>query len=591
MSLQHFFVGRLPRAARHYLVLPVLGATLAVLVFEPPLATWAMVMNVLCLGGVVLILATLTLRPALSLAVAFSGYALMFLFHHWKMAHLKTPLMVTDLLGGQTLWLTAHRYLRWKEALAMAAIVAIPLSILAVPRLRLPIPLARRWRGIVLAGMLTFLGSFYFLPEATWPRWLSPLGRRNLRWDPRGEVQHQGVLLSQLLALPYLRVDAPPGYSEASVTATVQSARETATAAAPTPPVDVVVYLMESFADPRRWQIPLTRDPIPRFRELAAKHASGVLHVPVTGGGTANVEFETLTGMNTTLFRSQDVIPYQRYIHRALDALPRVFATNGYRSVAIHPNDAGFWSRDQVYPRLGFSAFVSSKGFRHAGKPWDTPDEALIAPILSVLDAETPAFVFAITIAAHGPYEKPSPQMRVGPFTAAQLPAPWEHYLQELHQSDEALGKLVDAMAKRKRPTLLVAFGDHLPALPQIDRVLRDPDDLYVTPLLVWSNFSRPRETLDENPSSLGARILAWTGLPVPERWRFRAAAAQQVTWLGPRHLRRRAGGRLTFDRIHRATGNADVDPLLEALWLLQYDQLFGANYAQSAATGTLPAK
>jgi aromatic ring-cleaving dioxygenase len=86
-------------------------------------------------------------------------------------------------------------------------------------------------------------------------------------------------------------------------------------------------------------------------------------------------------------------------------------------------------------------------------------------------DSGPPQFIFAISIEAHGPYD-------IEPANTAErdaIPVPegitgadkleLQTYLYHIKHADAELGRLVSWLAKRQRPSLVLFYGDHLPAL------------------------------------------------------------------------------------------------------------------------------
>ncbi len=48
--------------------------------------------------------------------------------------------------------------------------------------------------------------------------------------------------------------------------------------------------------------VKFSKDPVPNYRKLMKEYSSGYLTVPAVGAGTANVEFEVMTGMSVKFF-------------------------------------------------------------------------------------------------------------------------------------------------------------------------------------------------------------------------------------------------------------------------------------------------
>ena len=104
----------------------------------------------------------------------------------------------------------------------------------------------------------------------------------------------------------------------------------------------------------------LTTDPIPVIRSVKESTTSGLMKSDGYGGGTANMEFETLTGLPmynlsasvSTLYT--DVVPQMTYFPSISD-----FYSSEDKYV-IHLGDATTYSRKEVYRELGFDTFIAA---------------------------------------------------------------------------------------------------------------------------------------------------------------------------------------------------------------------------------------
>ncbi|MGC1549080.1 MAG: LTA synthase family protein, partial [Rhodanobacter sp.] len=211
----------------------------------------------------------------------------------------------------------------------------------------------------------------------------------------------------------------------------------------------------------------------PNLHRLAAQGSSGPLHVPTYGGGTIRTEFEVLTGLSLRYFDNMQ-FPYLQMNRKVMPGMVRTLRAHGYATTAIHGNDPSFWNRTAAFKAIGFDEFVSRSGF-----PLNAPDDgkymadsAMTDEILTQLkDSGPPQFLFAISIEAHGPYDIP-PQ-DIATRDAIHVPATitgknkleLQNYIYHMQHADQELGRLAAILAKRSRPTLLLFYGDHLPAL------------------------------------------------------------------------------------------------------------------------------
>ena len=97
-------------------------------------------------------------------------------------------------------------------------------------------------------------------------------------------------------------VDKPDDYSDEKVETVVDQIEKTP-APAPDPVAEkahpnVIFIQLESYFDPARIKgLTYAEDPIPNFRALRDSCSNGFLTVPSLGAGTANTEFEVITGM------------------------------------------------------------------------------------------------------------------------------------------------------------------------------------------------------------------------------------------------------------------------------------------------------
>ncbi|HEY8683179.1 MAG TPA: LTA synthase family protein, partial [Rhodanobacter sp.] len=236
---------------------------------------------------------------------------------------------------------------------------------------------------------------------------------------------------------------------------------------------DIVVVQSESFFDPTSMRGYEQSQFTPNLRRLASHGSSGKLHVPTFGGGTIRTEFEVLTGLSLRYFDNLQ-FPYLQMSHKSIPSLVRTLDAHGYETVALHGNDPSFWNRTSAFKALGFQRFVSQSSFP-ANAPIDgkyMADSAMTDEIMAQLkDTGPPQFIFAISIEAHGPYD-------VEPSHGAErdaIPVPdgitgknkleLQNYLYHIGHADAELGRLVTWLAQRKRPSLVLFYGDHLPAL------------------------------------------------------------------------------------------------------------------------------
>ncbi|MBW6396732.1 LTA synthase family protein [Roseomonas sp. HJA6] len=213
----------------------------------------------------------------------------------------------------------------------------------------------------------------------------------------------------------------------------------------------LVLLQLESFCDPRRLGIPAA---LPRWDALGREAvARGPLAVPGFGANTMRTEFVVLTGLADDVLGLDRLNPYFRFARAPVGSLAWTLRGAGYATTCLHPFDARFFGRDRVLPALGFERFDAAEAFSGAEQAHGLVTDAAVAErLMAALDAVSgPAFLYAITVAGHGPWSGPDPAVS----WAARMEA-----------TDAMLGTFVEAARRSTRPVVLVAFGDHRPALP-----------------------------------------------------------------------------------------------------------------------------
>ena len=142
----------------------------------------------------------------------------------------------------------------------------------------------------------------------------------------------------------------------------------------------------------------------------------------------------------------------------------------GYATHAIHDHTGKFYGRYLVYPDLGFDSFTSVEYMQNIERnplKW-ADDSCLTGEIKKAMDS-TPQqdFVFAVSVQGHGKYPVDKPiddtqTITVNGFNEDESVG-FEYYVNQIHRMDEFLGELTDELSKSDEPTVLIAYGDHLP--------------------------------------------------------------------------------------------------------------------------------
>ena len=302
---------------------------------------------------------------------------------------------------------------------------------------------------------------------------------------------------------------------------------------------------LESFLPPDNiTSVTLSENPTPTFTGLRDTCSGGDLYVPMIGGGTANVEFEVITGMKLSDFGTGEY-PYSTVMKDAVcESVAYDLKELGYRAHAIHSNTATFYQRHLVFPRLGFDTFTPIEymyDYTVNSLGW-CRDECLIAPIMQALTLDDePDVVFAIAVQGHGMYATDEPAepyaiTSTGLEDNPGLKNAFEYYVSQLKETDDFLARLTDELRAYPEPVVLVVYGDHLPALDIPEESLRS-GSLLATEYVIWTNDgSLSRERRDLSSFQLTSYTLGRCGISSGLLTRFHQQRWQDADYLEDLH-------------------------------------------------------
>ena len=301
-----------------------------------------------------------------------------------------------------------------------------------------------------------------------------------------------------------------------------------------------------------------SEDPTPVYHDLIENWPTGELYVPTIGGGTANVEFEVMSGMNMDFFGAGET-PYNTIIQEVTcETIAHILREHGYTSTALHNNIGTFFSRNEVYANLGYDRFdcleyMLEPEYNEVG--W-SHDVILTDEILSAMEnSESRDLIFAISVESHGKYAD-TYVPEEGDIEVLALPegaylAPFQNYVNVLPDVDKFIGEMVEAFEDYDEPVLMIIYGDHLPALG-LDSEMLTTGDLYTSRYIIWNNYGAEFEAPDLQSYRLSAYLLGRLGI---------------------------SDGVMT--RFHQAYPlDEEGDEYMEKLQTLEYDLLYGEQNA-----------
>lgn len=313
-------------------------------------------------------------------------------------------------------------------------------------------------------------------------------------------------------------IDRPNGYSENTVEEILNNLSEKPSTSNPQTP-NVIFVQLESFFDVNRIEeVEFSENPIPNFTALSKSNGSGLFTVKSIGSGTANTEFEVLSGLDLEFFGVGEY-PYTSVLgDLCCETIAYDLAELGYSSHAMHNHTATFYDRYKVYANLGFDCFTPlehMKNVEYNSIGWEK-DKILTEYIFKSLNsAKERDFVFAVSVQGHGKYPDipidENPKIRVSGIEDKRV-SELEYYVNQLYEMDLFIGELYNAVMNYDEDTVLVFYGDHLPAL-EIAADELENKNLYQTDYVILSNFGFYTEDRDISAYELFPLILNNLGI------------------------------------------------------------------------------
>lgn len=347
-------------------------------------------------------------------------------------------------------------------------------------------------------------------------------------------------------------ISEPNGYNGYTLNKITQNGKLTESSTTRKELPNIITIQLESFFDVYEAEFfETSMDPIPTFHYLMDNYSSGYCKVPSVGAGTANTEFEVLTGMSMRYFGPGEY-PYKTIAkYQPMESAATALKALGYGAHALHNNGGNFYSRADVFNMMGFDSYTSKEFMnvlQYTENGW-AKDNILTQHILNAMDStEQQDFVFCISVEGHGDYpEEPvieNPLIEVTGMEDEGKTNSWEYFVNHLYETDKFIADLIAQLEQRGEPTVLVLYGDHLPTmgLEASDLTSRY---LFNTNYVIWDNIGLEKEDKTLATYQLTAEVFDKLGI--------------------------HSGTVFNYHQTRRQTQNYLAD-----LEILQYDMLYG---------------
>ena len=407
-------------------------------------------------------------------------------------------------------------------------------------------------------------------------------------WEQKGTYRN-GYILNYILGIRDSFIAQPDGYSEEAIQKLEKKYSSNDKDYSKTDVKDptIIVIMNESFSDlsvlgDLQTNIPLT----PFIDSLKENTTKGYALSSVFGAKTPNSEWEYLTG-NSMAFLPAGSVVYQQYISDTPTSIVSNLKDDGYTCVAMHPYYATGWSRNQVYPKIGYDEmhFIDDFDQTKILREYIT-DQELYDKIIERYEsrgANEKLYLMGITMQNHGGYGEPYDNFNEGCYKIGRSYTDANQYLSLVHESDKAVKNFIEYFSKVDDPVEIVFFGDHQPSLNSnfypllngkgMSGLTEDElEALYTVPFFIWTNYDTPEETVDiTSLNFLSTMTLERAGIELPAYNKFLADMMETVPAINSRGYYSKE--KQCYQHIDDATGE-------EAEWIknyhmLQYNSMF----------------
>lgn len=463
--------------------------------------------------AVMAFLTSVTWKPFLTMGISFSLISIISFIHVEKMKLRSIPLLPEDFaLADQTEGLMEFVDMDAVMRLIFGVVfIIIGTALLdhfmkkVIGRNTYGQPLWKKWAllpraafaMVSLALLAVIVRPVYAKTGAEWLE-----GVDFVAWNQTENYEKNGFLIGFVYNFGKLQIQVPEDYSREKmqeIAAEYQALKEVDTNRKPLNEVveNVIIILDETFYDPAllsKYYSHTGGDITPNLHRIFEEYPSGYMYSPEYGGGTANVEFEVLTGLTNYWLQNY---PYVNLIPKTSGILgpPNWAKEFGFGATAVHAYNGEMYKRSFVYPLMGFDKFIDKfeMKYQETENASQNPNDASVYnEILDILkENDTPHLVGAVTMQNHGPYDQARyPELDFKLLTTESYIL--ENSFQSLHYADEYLGDFIDALDDLDERTVLLWFGDH--AAGVLDQYFNseyksERDLAHLTPYFVYANF------------------------------------------------------------------------------------------------------
>ena len=357
-------------------------------------------------------------------------------------------------------------------------------------------------------------------------KWAKDNGYEPQLWNAIGDAQANNPATTFLSLSKVKAMDKPDNYSQKTMESLAKKYAKEAQAINQTRPNKltdntVIMILSETFSDPTRVPgVSFTLDPIPNIRNVKNTTTSGLMLSPGYGGGTANIEYQALTGLNLANFNDSLIVPYQQLVPNQNNPYSfnqiwmEKYGKNA--STAVHPFQQSMYLRNINYRKFGFSYLYtldSKVPLEHTGcidrSPYVSDSEAYQS-ILDLLDKQQDSnssqFLQLVTMQNHLPYGDYYDNNEFLDANISEDLSDGERwnintYTKGINWTDQETADFLNQLDQIDKPITVIFYGDHLPGIyDTADMDKNNKTVLHETDYFIWSNSVSTSHDTKVNP-------------------------------------------------------------------------------------------
>ena len=424
--------------------------------------------------------------------------------NHIKLNLREEPILPSDVMMYQAYGSMLKFVSIWIVAAGVVSLaLLVVIGLLLDRKYRVPAPRIKR-RVLWVIMTVCFFGSsaFWNHTGSRINTFISGLGNDPLFYSQISGAHQNGPLIQFLNNIDITVMEKPAGYSKARMEKIAQEYQEVAKEINKDrknllSSQTIMFNLSESFSNPKRVPgVKIKGNPIPYILSLKKTTTSGLMMSSGYGGGTANMEYMTLTGLATANFSSTMSTPYTQLVARLIHEWS--FNQDFRYAVASHPYEGIFYSRISAYRKFGFNRFyylgskykiIDQKKIGY--NPYLSDETAYDNALHQLRNDENGTFINLVTMQNHLPYNssyyKRSSSWLPTSVSAGTDKSTVAAYTAGINYTDKAVKQFIKQINKIQKPITVVFYGDHLPGIYN-NSMAKDGTKLHETDYFIYSN-------------------------------------------------------------------------------------------------------